>query len=178
MEKVDKEESTSLKTPSRSVWQLLNAAKLGHTGIAQLNAAKLGHTGIAQELLKHNAEVNGQGLDGMTSLHVAALNKHSDMVIMLLEAGADGSLKSESGQTPYDAAKLGGDETCMRLLLNAELIRCCREGSKSEVQKLLSAKADPNYLTKTAIECQGEPQLLKQDSYHAFAFINPYHVRP
>ncbi|MBT5856282.1 ankyrin repeat domain-containing protein [bacterium] len=43
-------------------------------------------------------------LSGMSALHLAAKRDDTDMVIYLLEKGADGSLRNKKNQTPMDLA--------------------------------------------------------------------------
>jgi ankyrin repeat protein len=44
----------------------------------------------------------------MTPLMGAAINDHADVVAVLLEKGADGSIRNESGQTALDLARESG----------------------------------------------------------------------
>jgi ankyrin repeat protein len=44
----------------------------------------------------------------MTPLHWAAARGEGEVVKVLLEAGADGSLKDGDGKTPFDKAKSDG----------------------------------------------------------------------
>ncbi|BEP31749.1 MAG: hypothetical protein WBIAU1_12270 [Wolbachia endosymbiont of Drosophila biauraria] len=50
-------------------------------------------------------------------MHVAAANGHEDVVKVLLEAGADPSLKDVDGKTPRDLTK---DQGIIQLLEEAE----------------------------------------------------------
>lgn len=66
---------------------------------------------IAALLISHGADVNhglGDGHilgDGQTVLHFAAARKNTDLVRLLLSAGANRNLKSNDGYTPLDIAK-------------------------------------------------------------------------
>ena len=45
-----------------------------------------------------------------TPLHTAVFNGHQDAAKLLLEAGADPSLRNKRGKTPRDLAKRAGSE--------------------------------------------------------------------
>jgi ankyrin repeat protein len=59
-------------------------------------------------LLDHGADVNGRRGDGMTALHAAAYRGLTDVIRLLLERGADPSIRATAGahaaQTPLDTA--------------------------------------------------------------------------
>lgn len=54
-------------------------------------------------LLKHGANVNQRGALGMTPLYMAACAGWARLTAMLLQAGADPSLRAENGERPVDA---------------------------------------------------------------------------
>lgn len=62
-------------------------------------AATLGHVDVARELLDAGANVNGANKDKVTALHFAVARRCLEMVVILLRAGADLSLKDSNGQT-------------------------------------------------------------------------------
>jgi ankyrin repeat protein len=65
-----------------------------------------------QLLVDYGARVNVAQRGGWTPLHQAADHDHQELVELLLEAGADRSLKSSDGRTPADmAAEKGFDKT-------------------------------------------------------------------
>lgn len=59
---------------------------------------------VAYILSKPDVAVNQTTPEGHTALHVAARDGHEKTVRMLLEAGADPSLKNSDGKTPADLA--------------------------------------------------------------------------
>ena len=76
-------------------------------GISALfKAAVFGHAGIALRLLQAGANVNEQGpANGMSPLHDAVFRGRIEVAKLLLQYGADRSLKDYSGRTPMDFAK-------------------------------------------------------------------------
>lgn len=57
-------------------------------------------------LLKHpDIDVNKRDIDGQTALLVAAKRGYGDIVEILLEAGADPTIKDRHGNTPADRAR-------------------------------------------------------------------------
>ena len=70
-------------------------------------AAALGDVEIASMLVASGATVNQQDHDGRTALHWAAASARPKVLEILLLAGkADGSIKTESGDTAFDLAIL------------------------------------------------------------------------
>lgn len=75
------------------------------------SAAYRGTVRSIQLLLAHpKIEVNKRDIDGQTALLVAAKRGHTRIVELLLEAGADPSLKNERGETPEDKARQNLDK--------------------------------------------------------------------
>ncbi len=67
-------------------------------------AAFRGQLAIAEDLLKHGANVNGQGDDGYAPLHGAAMGGQVALVTLLLAHGAEVNIASRSGYTPLAEA--------------------------------------------------------------------------
>ena len=57
-------------------------------------------------LLYERADINVLDKFGATPLHLAANNTYNpEIIITLLKAGADGKIKDNAGNTPFDYAK-------------------------------------------------------------------------
>jgi ankyrin repeat protein len=70
-----------------------------------LQAAQEGNVKEAKQLIESGTKVNIQDEKGYTPLHWATLQKHPDLVQLLLEKGADYKLKEYiGGLTPLDIA--------------------------------------------------------------------------
>tara|TARA_R110000744_G_scaffold120008_1_gene223671 strand:+ start:1263 stop:1610 length:348 start_codon:yes stop_codon:yes gene_type:complete len=58
------------------------------------------------DCLMSGADLNARAENGFTPLHWAALyNENPEVIIALLDAGADGTAVNDDGETPFDAAK-------------------------------------------------------------------------
>jgi len=66
-------------------------------------ACHKGHEEIVKEILKHQPRLDTLQ-NGSTCLHAAALSGHSNLILHLLEAGADPNTPNVSGFTPLDVA--------------------------------------------------------------------------
>ena len=64
-------------------------------------------TDIAKAIVERGAEINAQAKNGMTALMVAAAHNNPPMIGLLMDAGADPTLKNKQGQT---AARRGREE--------------------------------------------------------------------
>ena len=56
-------------------------------------------TDIAKALLERRAKLNAQSKNGMTALMVAAAHNSPPMIGLLMDAGADPTIKNKRGQT-------------------------------------------------------------------------------
>ena len=104
---------------------------------ALMAAALGGHKPAVEQLLEHARTQLGAGLDeaaaaarvvehvnerdaqGATALMLAAKNAHSQMVALLLEAGADGNAADSQGHGPLEYASKRGALDVVRALLGA-----------------------------------------------------------
>ena len=59
-------------------------------------------------LIDNNAQVNVKQQAGATALHSAAQNGNVDLLILLLEHGADANIRMEGGKLPADLAREKG----------------------------------------------------------------------
>lgn len=68
-----------------------------------MHAAEDGHVGVMKLLLDHGANVNEQGVDGLTALHLAAMAGRCQAVTYLLQRGADYEIADdEDGEKAYE----------------------------------------------------------------------------
>lgn len=85
-------------------------------------AGYMGNADVARLLTRHCSgaralDINAQGdYNGYTALHDAVWRGHLETAQVLIEAGADPSLKSHAGQTAYQLARRHGHEDLARLL--------------------------------------------------------------
>lgn len=61
-------------------------------------------------------DINHRGENGVTALHIAAIQGYSHLVELLLESGADKAIKDYSGRTPYEIAQQVGEPKSLYLL--------------------------------------------------------------
>lgn len=66
-------------------------------------------TDIARGMLDRGANVNAQSKNGVTALMIAATHNNPPMIGMLIDAGADVTLKNSLGQTAADVAEKNGN---------------------------------------------------------------------
>jgi ankyrin repeat protein len=90
----------------------VDAASSNGMRVMPLHSAAAAHSvPIARLLLERGAPVNarqGTGGLGFTPLMEAALNGQTEMVDLLLEHGADRTMRDEKGQTAEDYARQNG----------------------------------------------------------------------
>jgi ankyrin repeat protein len=64
--------------------------------------ADRGHLEIAKFLLSIHCPVNAQDHEGNTPLHYAAISGHESMVTLLVEHGADSTIKNRDGEVALE----------------------------------------------------------------------------
>lgn len=76
--------------------------KLSDTGMNPLHlASKKGYTEIVALFIKHNVPLNAQTrVELKTAMHLAAEHGHMDIMQILIDAGADHTIKDKCGYTP------------------------------------------------------------------------------
>jgi hypothetical protein len=84
---------------------IARGAEVNRPGWTPLHyAASKGQLDLARLLLQHEALVNARSPDGVTPLMMAAYSRRRDMVQLLLDAGADPSLRDQREQDAVDWA--------------------------------------------------------------------------
>jgi uncharacterized protein len=82
-----------------------------------LCAAMRRHVGIVRALLAHGCgDIDARNRDGGTALWWACYAGHADVVLLLLDAGADSRIAETQGRTPLDIALERTHEGCVAVL--------------------------------------------------------------
>jgi ankyrin repeat protein len=84
---------------------------------ALMGAAYCGHVAVARVLLDLGASLDLRDSEGGTALYLAADRCKADVVTLLLQRGADPSLKARGGLNALMAASFGGHVCAVRVLL-------------------------------------------------------------
>ena len=79
-------------------------------GSPLMASAVKGYNVISKLLIAAGADVNLQDANQTTALHYAVMFKNYDLVLMLLEAGANPNHKNNVGQSPMDFAVMQNDK--------------------------------------------------------------------
>lgn len=80
------------------------------------SAAAVAHYDGAALLLRHGAAVNAQQHGGFTALHSRAMHADERMTKLLLDHGADPTLRTDDGRSAADMAKTAGHVHLLALL--------------------------------------------------------------
>ncbi|KAE8421609.1 ankyrin repeat-containing domain protein [Aspergillus pseudocaelatus] len=90
----------------------------GQSGNPLLAALMEGHQPVVEILLRHGADLNSvSSLRGWTALHVVSFIGHMEAVKLLLEKGADITVRDHEGRTPLHLAMDKGHLEVVKLLL-------------------------------------------------------------
>jgi ankyrin repeat protein len=122
-------------------------------------AAFFGELGAAALLIERGAEVDAFGRGWMTGtpLHSAASRLQSDLVRILLEAGANPNLRQSAGWTPLHAAAMNGDLTSAELLLAAGADPGAANDEGRNVADLASESGDEATIERIRSALQAAP---------------------
>ena len=83
-------------------------------------AAHCGHTDTVRYLVcLPEVDLNQQAIGNLTALHLAVQEKHSDVVQVLIDAGADIEKKDDEGRSPLHVATISGELTTVKMLVKA-----------------------------------------------------------
>ena len=63
-------------------------------------ACEQGQTGVAKTLLASKASLDLKSFDGLSALHYACMGGHKKLIFLLIQQGADPTLKTAKGLAP------------------------------------------------------------------------------
>jgi ankyrin repeat protein len=93
----------------------VHARSRSREGNTPLHAAIAGRqVETVRLLLEHGSDVNAADADGWTAINIAAHEGVAQIVELLLVAGADPTIPSDSGQTPRETAEREGNTHLLR----------------------------------------------------------------
>ena len=136
------------------------AADLLYHNNPLIHAAERGYTALAQKLLFKGAECNYQRLDHKSALHIACQQNNPELVALLLDHGADVTLRDWHDKLPINYAS--SNEAIAELLLehgtdcNEAFLRAARYGQTSLTNLLLTHGADAHYDNTQALHSASE----------------------
>ncbi|KAI2653555.1 Ankyrin repeat, SAM and basic leucine zipper domain-containing protein 1 [Labeo rohita] len=109
-------------------------------------AARDGYCQVINLLVSHGAELNFQNDNGLTALTIAVQYGREAAVLKLLQLGADKYIKTKTGKTAADMAKVFNYPEISRILHSTELSTVNGNAhSKAEaLYKFLNQNADPS----------------------------------
>jgi len=107
-------------------------------------AAFFGRAEAARLLVTHGADIDAHGTGWMTGtpLHSAVSGRHTDVVGVLLEAGANPDVRQSGGWTPLHSAAHNGDVASVRLLLDAGADPAATNDEGTSVLEMARASGD------------------------------------
>ena len=110
-----------------------NLLKSSQTAMSLYSYSKLGKFKMVERILSYNIpDINFQDDNGCTSLYVASQAGHSEVVKVLIHAGADIHLSCRDGSTPLASAACENRNEVCQILLNAGAnINCTRNDGKT-----------------------------------------------
>jgi ankyrin repeat protein len=122
-------------------------------------AAFFGEPDAAGLLLERGAEVDALGRGWMTgtALHSAASRLQSEVVRILLEAGANPDVRQSAGWTPLHAAAMNGDLASLDLLLGAGADPTAENDEGRSVADLANESGDDTTIARILSALQAAP---------------------
>ena len=110
-------------------------------------------------LIERGAEVDAFGRGWMTgtALHSAASRLQSDVVRILLEAGANPDVRQSAGWTPLHAAAMNGDLASTEALLGAGADPAAENDEGRSVADLASESGDDATIARIRSALQAAP---------------------
>ena len=122
-------------------------------------AAFFGEPEAATVLIERGAEVDAFGRGWMTgtALHSAASRLQSDVVRILLDAGANPDVRQSAGWTPLHAAAMNGDLASTEALLGAGADPAAENDEGRSVADLASESGDDATIARIRSALQAAP---------------------
>ena len=122
-------------------------------------AAFFGHPNAASLLIERGAEVDAFGRGWMTgtALHSGVSRLESEVVRVLLDAGANPDVRQSGGWTPLHAAAKNGDLVSVELLLAAGADAAARNDEGRSVEDLAIESGDDATIERVRSALQPSP---------------------
>lgn len=113
------------------LWEKGARLAAGDIGKCLCTVARDGNVEVLQEFLKYEADVNEVDSEGLTALHLAAVEGHTSVVKVLLSEGANVTKADNRGLTPLEIAQELNDHEIVGLLRAARETTSLENSSKS-----------------------------------------------
>eukprot|EP00043_Microstomoeca_roanoka_P019235 m.214051 g.214051 ORF g.214051 m.214051 type:complete len:989 (-) comp16961_c0_seq17:507-3473(-) len=132
-----------------------------------------GSLDTVKDALARGAPVNGRGLRNQTALHFASFYGRAQVVRLLLDHGADPSLKNDKSQTALDLAQRRKHVRVIQELERAQSLKELGKADTSDISSTLAAShiCDPTLLDSTtstaAVSLQHTPATLEPQTPRA-----------
>ncbi len=102
------------------------------------NACSFGHAEVIQLLLKHKADPNARDNWHFTPLMEAAIKAKIEVIIVLLQNGADVNIRNADGKTAIDLADPSAKSVLTGEYRKEELLEAARSGNEDKLISLLT----------------------------------------
>ena len=102
---------------------------------------------LLKDKYRNKVDMNIRNKEGNTPLHWAAMNNQKEIIVKLLDAGCDTSVKNSSGHTALQEIQDLGFEDSELLLIDKdkdldEFIRTCEDAARDDVDVKSSSDSD------------------------------------